>query len=84
MTDTVTQRQLDHALRQFERLENKDITLEELKAALNYQAAQILSKQHLINFTFSKLITGRFIVRQTGRLPLTPFGQQRLADIKMT
>ncbi|WP_426104517.1 hypothetical protein [Pseudomonas sp. TWR1-1-3] len=82
MTNAVTQQQLDHTLRLFEKLENNEITIEVLKEAVNNHAAQILSKQHLINFTFTALVTGRFIVRQTGLSPLTPFGRQRLADIK--
>ena len=82
MTSAVTQQQLDQTLKLFERLEKNEITIAEIKAVVNNHAAKILSKQHLINFTFSELVTGRFIVRQTGLSPLTPFGRQRIADMK--
>ena len=82
MANVVTQQQLDETLELFDKYGKDEITFGELKNVVNNYAARILSEQHLISFSFTEMLSGRFRVRKTGLSALTPFGHQRLAEIK--
>ena len=82
MSNVVSQQQLDHTLGIFERLDKGEISFEILRGGINNHVARVLAERRLINFKFTELATGRFIIRRTGTLALTPFGQQRLAEIR--
>ncbi|WP_300727483.1 hypothetical protein [Pseudomonas sp.] len=82
MVNAVTQQQLDNTLSLFDKYGNEEIDFGELLGAINDQAALILSKQKLINFTVTEMVSGRFRIRATATDALSPLGKQRITEIK--
>ncbi len=77
----ITEQQLESALRLFEKYANKEIEYSELLESVSGHAATVLSSRKLIGFDVTQMASGRLRIRPISTSPITPLGEQKLAEI---
>jgi len=78
----VDQAALDSALIAFARYKTGETKLFDLERAMSFEVGEALSRSELVRFTITKMVSGRYRIRDEGENAITDAGRARLEVIR--
>ncbi|MFK3817092.1 hypothetical protein ACI2KG_10835 [Pseudomonas sp. NPDC089407] len=80
----ISQQELDTALVAFTRFKIGEIKLFDLEQAMSFEVGEALSRSGLVRFSITRMVSGRYRLRDEGENAITEAGRDRLQMIRGT